>query len=140
MKLLIINGPNLNKLGSREPDIYGHQSFDDFFSHLQFKFKSVALSQFQSNIEGEIVTAIQKADEDYDGIIINAAAYSHTSIAIADALKMVKIEAVEVHISNVFSREGFRHHSYIAPYVKGVIVGLGLKGYELAIHSFLENE
>ncbi len=137
MKLLIINGPNLNLLGKREPGIYGDQTFKDFFATLQSQFSETKLSYFQSNIEGEIITEIQKADEDFDGVILNAGAYTHTSIGIGDAIKAITTPVVEVHISNTFGREEFRHQSYISPNAKGVILGFGLQSYELAIQSFL---
>lgn len=140
MKILIINGPNLNLLGKREPDVYGGNNFEDYFMQLQFKLKAVELSQYQSNTEGEIVTAIQQASEDFEGIVLNAAAYTHTSIAIADAVKAIAIPVVEVHISNVYTREAFRHRSYIAPNAKGVITGFGLKSYELAVRSFIDTD
>lgn len=138
MKLIIINGPNLNLLGTREPDTYGSQSFEDYFSKLQFQFRDVELSHFQSNIEGELIDEIQKADKEFDGIILNAAAYTHTSIGIGDAIKAISTPVVEVHISNTFSREKFRHKSYISPNAKGVIIGFGLQSYDLAIASFIK--
>jgi len=138
MKIMIINGPNLNLLGKRENDIYGDTSFDDFFVELQFKYRDVELSQFQSNIEGEIIDKIQEVGYTFDGIILNAAAYTHTSVAIGDAVKAVECPVVEVHISNTFSREDFRHTSFIAPHSRGVIAGFGLQSYELAIQSFLK--
>lgn len=137
MKIIIINGPNLNLLGMREKEIYGETSFDDFFVEMQFKYRDVELSYFQSNIEGEIINKIQETGYKFDGIILNAAAYTHTSVGIGDAVKAVNTPVVEVHISNTFAREDFRHISYIAPNAKGVIVGFGLKSYELAIQSFL---
>lgn len=137
MKLIIINGPNLNLLGSREPDTYGNVTFDDYFSKLQFQFRDVELSHYQSNIEGELIDEIQKADKNFDGIILNAAAYTHTSIGIGDAIKAIGIPVVEVHISNTYSREKFRHTSFISPNAKGVILGFGLQSYDLAISSFL---
>lgn len=140
MKLIIINGPNLNLLGTREPDTYGDQSFEDYFSKLQFQFREVELSYFQSNIEGELIDEIQKADKKFDGIILNAAAYTHTSIGIGDAIKAITSPVVEVHISNTFSREKFRHKSFISPQAKGVIIGFGLQSYDLAISSFLKSE
>jgi len=136
MKIIIINGPNLNLLGKRENDIYGDQSFKEFFEILQNKFKTIELSEFQSNIEGEIIDKIQEVGYSYDGIILNAAAYTHTSVGISDAVKAVSTPVVEVHISNTFSREDFRHKSYVAPNAKGVIVGFGLQSYELALMSF----
>lgn len=138
MKILIINGPNLNLLGKRENDIYGNQSFNDFFESLQSKFPQVELSHFQSNIEGELIDKLQEAGFASDGIILNPAAYTHTSIGIADAVRAIPAPVVEVHISNTFSREEFRHKSFVSPHAKGVIIGLGLQGYELALLSFLE--
>ena len=139
MKLIIINGPNLNLLGTREPETYGNQSFEEYFSKLQFQFRDLELSHFQSNIEGELIDEIQKADKDFDGIILNAAAYTHTSIGIGDAVKAIATPVVEVHISNTFSREEFRHKSYISPNAKGVILGFGLQSYDLAITSFIKD-
>ena len=138
MKLLIINGPNLNLLGSREPETYGNQSFEDYFSKLQFQFRDVELSYFQSNIEGELIGKLQEADKTFDGIILNAAAYTHTSVGIGDAIKAIKTPVVEVHISNTFSREKFRHKSFISPNAKGIIIGFGLQSYDLAIVSFIK--
>ena len=138
MKIHIINGPNLNMLGKREPAIYGSTSFQDYFTELQFQFKEVELSYFQSNIEGELISEIQEANENVDGIILNAAAYTHTSIAIADAIKAIETPVIEVHISNVYAREDFRKHSFISPYVSGVIAGFGLRSYALAVQSFLD--
>ncbi len=140
MKIIIINGPNLNLLGKRENDIYGDETFNDFFERLQKKFPNVTLSQFQSNVEGELIDKLQEVGYGYDGIILNAAAYTHTSIGIADAVRAIKTPVVEVHISNTFSREEFRHKSFIAPNAKGVIVGFGLQSYELALQSFLSSE
>lgn len=137
MKIIIINGPNLNLLGQREPDVYGNQSFEEYFNQLKLAFPHVKLDYFQSNIEGELIDKIQETGFSYDGIILNAAAYTHTSIAIADAIKAIEIPVVEVHISNTFSRESFRHQSFIAPNAKGVILGFGLKSYDLALLSFL---
>ena len=137
MKIIIINGPNINLLGKRENDIYGNQSFDDFFVHLQFKYKEIELTQFQSNIEGEIIDKLQEIGYSYDGIILNAAAYTHTSVGIGDAVKAISTPVIEVHISNTFSREEFRHKSYISPIVKGIILGFGMQSYELALQSFL---
>ncbi|MAZ72454.1 MAG: 3-dehydroquinate dehydratase [Flavobacteriaceae bacterium] len=138
MKIAIINGPNLNLLGTREPDIYGEESFQDYFSELQFKFTEIELTYFQSNIEGEIINKLQEFGFEYDGIILNAAAYTHTSIGIGDAVKAIETPVVEVHISNTFSREAYRHSSYVSNGAKGVIVGFGLQSYQLAIQSFLE--
>lgn len=140
MKIIIINGPNLNLLGKRETSIYGPKSFDDFFVEMQFKFRDVELTYFQSNIEGEIINKIQETGFSFDGIILNAAAYTHTSVGIGDAVRAVSAPVVEVHISNTFAREEFRHHSHIAPHAKGVIAGFGLQSYELAIQSFLKED
>jgi 3-dehydroquinate dehydratase-2 len=137
MKIIIINGPNLNLLGRREPEIYGAHSFDDYFKELQNKFSDVDLSYFQSNIEGEIIDKLHEVGFSYDGVILNAAAYTHTSVGIGDAVKAIETPVVEVHISNVHAREEFRHQSFISANAKGVIVGFGLKSYDLAIESFL---
>lgn len=137
MKIIIINGPNLNLLGKREPEIYGSLTFEDYFSTLKVAYADIELSYYQSNIEGEIISKIQEAGFSYDGIVLNAGAYTHTSIGIADAIKAITTAVVEVHISNTFSRETFRHQSYISPVAAGVIIGFGLKGYDLAIKSFL---
>ncbi len=137
MKISIINGPNLNLLGKREPEIYGSQTFEDYLEILKTKFPNVELSYFQSNVEGELIDKIQEVGFSYDGIIINAAAYTHTSIGIGDAIKAITTPVVEVHISNTFSRESFRHQSYISGNAKGVVLGFGMKSYELAIASFL---
>ena len=136
-KLMIINGPNLNLLGKREPDIYGNLSFEDFLGQLRTEFVTVELDYFQSNIEGELIDKLQETGFSYDGIILNAAAYTHTSIGIGDAVKAIETPVVEVHISNTFSREEFRHQSYISPNAEGVILGFGLRSYSLAIQSFL---
>jgi 3-dehydroquinate dehydratase-2 len=137
MKIIIINGPNLNLLGKREPEIYGSQTFEDYFTVLKEQFTFIHFEYFQSNIEGEIISKIQEFGFDFDGIVLNAGAYTHTSIGIGDAVKAITTPVIEVHISNTFAREEFRHHSYISPYAKGVILGFGLKSYELAIQSFL---
>jgi len=136
MKIIIINGPNLNLLGKREPTIYGNDSFEDYFKSLQNKYPKVELVYFQSNIEGELIDKLHEVGFSYDGIVLNAAAYTHTSVGIADAVKAIETPVVEVHISNVYNREEFRHHSYISPYANGIIVGMGLKGYDLAVQSF----
>jgi len=138
MKIIIVNGPNLNLLGKREPSIYGSQTFEDYFETLKSQFSGVELSYFQSNIEGELIDKIHETGFSYDGIILNAAAYTHTSIGIGDAVKGVETPVIEVHISNVYERESFRHTSYIAPNVKGIIAGFGLQSYELAVRSFIE--
>jgi 3-dehydroquinate dehydratase-2 len=137
MKLIIINGPNLNLLGKREPDVYGSESFESYFTLLEQKYPDISLEYYQSNIEGEIITKIQETGYSHDGIILNAGAYTHTSIGIADAIKAVTAPVLEVHISNTFSRETFRHQSYISPVAKGVIIGFGLKGYDLALQSLI---
>jgi 3-dehydroquinate dehydratase-2 len=138
MKIIIINGPNLNLLGKREPEVYGNESFEDYFNKLSNEFPFITLDYYQSNIEGELINKLQEIGFDYDGIILNAAAYTHTSIGIGDAVKAIKTPVIEVHISNTFSRETFRHQSYISPNAKGVIVGFGLESYRLAIQSFLK--
>ena len=137
MKLLILNGPNLNLLGKREPTIYGSDSFEDYFKTLQERYSNIELSYFQSNIEGELIDKLHEVGFSFDGIIFNAAAYTHTSVGIADAVKAIETPVIEVHISNVHAREEFRHKSFIAPNVKGIIAGFGLKSYELAMQSFL---
>ena len=137
MKIIIINGPNLNLLGKREEEIYGNISFEDYFISLKEKFPKLILEYFQSNIEGEIINKLHEVGFLFDGIILNAAGYTHTSVAIADAVKSIQTPVVEVHISNILSRETFRHNSLIAPNCKGSIFGFGLQGYELAISSFL---
>lgn len=137
MKIIIINGPNLNLLGKREPELYGSKTFEDYFEELKSKYQNSTLEYFQSNIEGELIDKIQEVGFTYDGIILNAAAYTHTSIGIGDAIKAIATPVIEVHISNTFSREDFRHQSYISPNAKGIIIGFGLKSYELALQSFL---
>jgi 3-dehydroquinate dehydratase-2 len=136
MKILIINGPNLNLLGTREPEVYGSESFESYFETLQNQFNTIELSYFQNNIEGELISKLQEVGFSFDGIILNAGAYTHTSIGIADAIKAITTPVVEVHISNTFSRETFRHQSFISPHAKGVIIGFGLKSYALALQSF----
>ncbi|MBC3847805.1 type II 3-dehydroquinate dehydratase [Winogradskyella echinorum] len=136
-KLIIINGPNINLLGKRETNIYGNLTFTEFFETVVKKYSNVTLEHYQSNIEGELIDKIQEVGYSYDGIILNAAAYTHTSVGIGDAIKAIETPVVEVHISNTFSREEFRHQSYISPNAKGVILGFGLQSYELAIQSFL---
>lgn len=137
MKILILNGPNLNLLGKREPEVYGSTTFTDYFIGLESKFDEVQLEYFQSNIEGEIIGKIQEVGFSYDGIVLNAASYTHTSVGIGDAVKAVETPVVEVHISNTHKREEFRHVSYISSGAKGVILGFGLQSYDLAIQSFL---
>ena len=140
MKLIIINGPNLNLLGKREPEVYGNEPFENYFDKLKKRFPDVELSYFQSNIEGEIVDKIQEVGFSYDGIIINAGGYSHTSVAIRDALAAVKTPAVEVHISNVFAREEFRHTLLLAPVCRACVTGFGLKGYAMAVENLVSVE
>ena len=135
--IMIINGPNLNLLGTREPEVYGDLSFTEFLNDLRNRYPKVHIGYFQSNIEGEIIGKIQEVGFDYDGIILNAAAYTHTSVGIGDAVKAIDTPVVEVHISNTFAREEFRHQSFIAPHAKGVILGFGLQSYELALQSLL---
>ncbi len=137
-KLIIINGPNLNLLGKREPNIYGSLSFTEFLDEIKEKYTDVKIDYFQSNIEGEIIDKLHEVGFTYDGIILNAAAYTHTSVGIGDAVKAIETPVVEVHISNTFGREEFRHNSYVSPNAKGVILGFGLQSYELAIQSFIE--
>ena len=136
MKLIIINGPNLNLLGKREPHIYGHQTFEDYLAILRPKFSAIQIDYFQSNSEGALIDKIHEVGFSYDGIVMNAGAYTHTSIAIADAIGGVTTPVIEVHISNIHAREVFRHHSYLAANCRGSIVGLGLKGYELGVQFF----
>lgn len=136
MKILILNGPNLNLLGKRETSIYGNQDFNSYFVELKSKFPTLQLEYFQSNIEGEIISKLQEVGFSYDGIVLNAGAYTHTSIGIGDCIKAIESPVVEVHISNTFSRETFRHQSYISPNAKGVIIGFGLKSYDLALNFF----
>ena len=136
-KILILNGPNLNLLGRREPAIYGNLTFEEFFDSLKKKYDTIDLKYFQSNVEGELINKLHEVGFSYDGVIFNAGAYTHTSIAIGDAIKGIETPVIEVHISNVHAREEFRHTSYIAPNAKGVIAGFGLQSYELALKSFL---
>lgn len=138
MKIAIINGPNLNLLGKREPEVYGDLSFDEFYINLQKKYPNISFLHFQSNIEGEIIDKLQEVGYSYHGIILNAAAYTHTSVGIGDVVKAIKAPVIEVHISNVWARESFRHTSLISAHVKGVIAGFGLNSYKLAVESFLE--
>ncbi len=138
MKISIINGPNLNLIGSREPDIYGGESFEHYFQKLRKKYQTVDFDYFQSNVEGELITEIQRAGMKMDAIILNPAGYSHTSVAIGDAISAIKIPVVEVHISNIDAREEFRKLSHVSAKCKGTISGLGLKGYALAVEYFLK--
>ncbi len=135
-KVIIINGPNLNLLGKREPEIYGSQSFEDYLGHLKEDFNSFQIEYYQSNIEGEIIDKLHEVGFSYHGIVLNAGAYTHTSVGVGDAIKAIETPVVEVHISNTFSREAFRHQSYISPNAKGVILGFGLQSYDLALQSF----
>ncbi|HEX8331526.1 MAG TPA: type II 3-dehydroquinate dehydratase [Segetibacter sp.] len=137
MRIAIINGPNLNLLGKRETDIYGNQNFSDYLQDLQKKFPSVTFNYYQSNIEGEIINALQEVGFTYDGIILNPAGYTHTSVAIGDAIAAIKTPVIEVHISNVHAREDFRKLSHVSGKSVGSIFGLGLKGYELAVQYFI---
>ncbi|MGK0387418.1 MAG: 3-dehydroquinate dehydratase-2 [Maribacter sp.] len=134
--IIIINGPNLNLLGKREPEIYGSDTFDDVFLRLKKKFSDMNLEYFQSNHEGAILDKLHEVGFDYDGIVLNGGAYTHTSIAIADAIAAIGTPVLEVHISNVHAREEFRHHSYFSAHCVGIIAGLGVKGYNLAIQYF----
>lgn len=138
MKVCIINGPNLNLLGTREPDTYGNQSFDSYFQGLKDKFPNVELEFYQSNVEGELINKLHVCAQYCHGVVLNAAAYTHTSVGIGDAVAAIGIPVVEVHISNTYAREEFRSNSYIAPNAKGVIIGFGLRSYDLGIQSLIE--
>ena len=137
MKIAILNGPNLNLLGKREPEVYGNKDFDQYFGQLQFLYPKINLTYFQSNVEGELINELQRVGFNIDGIILNAAAYTHTSVGIGDAIKAIPAPVVEVHISNTFAREDFRHTSFVTPNAKGLILGFGLDVYRLAIESLL---
>jgi len=137
MNIAILNGPNLNLLGKREPEVYGNKDFDQYFGQLQSLFPEINLTYYQSNVEGELINELQRVGFDVDGIILNAAAYTHTSVGIGDAIKAIAAPVIEVHISNTFSREDFRHTSFVTPNAKGLILGFGLDVYRLAIESFL---
>ena len=137
MKLIIINGPNLNLLGTREPAIYGHQTFDDYLKSLHTRFPNVELSYYQSNVEGELINKLHEVGFSLDGIIFNAGGYTHTSVALRDTISSISTPVIEVHISNIYAREEFRHNSLIAPKCKGSISGFGLDSYRLAIESFM---
>ena len=137
MKISIINGPNLNLLGQREPGIYGNQTFEQYFIDLQAKFLQIEFDYFQSNIEGELIEQLHRVGFSFDGIILNAAAYTHTSVGLGDAIKAIDASVIEVHISNTFAREDFRHTSYLTPNAKGLILGFGMDSYRLAVESFL---
>lgn len=138
MKIAIINGPNLNLLGIREPEVYGKESFENFLQQLRKYFPSATIDYFQSNVEGELINELQRVGFDHDGIILNPGGYTHTSVAIGDAVASIKTPVIEVHISNIFSREEFRKLSHVSGKAVGVISGLGLKGYTLAVSFFLE--
>lgn len=137
MRILIINGPNLNLLGKREPDIYGTVSFEDYFKELKKQFLNIELYYYQSNVEGFLVDKLHEVGFDFDGIILNAGAYTHTSLALADAIAGISTPVIEVHISNVFTRETVRHHSFIAPNCIGSIIGFGLQSYVLALNYWV---
>jgi 3-dehydroquinate dehydratase-2 len=136
MKIAIINGPNLNLLGTREPEVYGNQTFEQYLQTIKKRYADIEISYFQSNVEGELINEIQKAGKEYDGIVLNPGGYTHTSVAIGDAIASISTPVVEVHISNVHAREDFRKISHVSAKCKGSIIGLGLKGYDLAIEFF----
>ena len=136
-KIAIINGPNLNLLGKREPGVYGNQSFEEYFSELKAKFPAVEFHYYQSNVEGELINELQRVGFSYDGIVLNPGGYTHTSVAIGDAIAAITTPVVEVHISNVHAREEFRKLSHVSAKAAGSIIGLGMKGYELGVMSFL---
>ena len=137
MKISIINGPNLNLLGTREPTVYGDKTFEDYYNTLQMKFPQVQFDYFQSNVEGEIINRLHEVGFSSDAVLLNAGAYTHTSVAIGDAIKAINSPVIEIHISNTFAREDFRHTSYITPVAKGLIIGFGLDSYRLGIESVL---
>lgn len=138
MKIAIINGPNLNLLGVRETEVYGSESFDSFLLRLQKKYPQICFTYFQSNVEGELVNKLQEFGFSYDGIVLNAGGYTHTSVAIADAVSAITTSVIEVHISNVTSRESYRHISLIAPNCKGIVAGFGMQSYEMAVYALVE--
>ncbi len=140
MNITIINGPNLNLLGLREKSIYGEQPFEDYFKELQERFSKVQLSYYQSNIEGELINKLHEVGFKDQGIILNAGGYTHTSVALTDAVAAITAPVVEVHISNIFAREAFRHHSYLSKNCKGIISGLGLEGYALAVQYLIQTQ
>lgn len=140
MKIAIINGPNLNLLGTREPGIYGSQTFESFFTSLKERYPQVEFVYFQSNVEGELINELQRVGFTYDGVIINPGGYTHTSVAIGDAIAAIVAPVIEVHISNIFSREEFRKISHVSAKSVGVISGLGMKGYELAVGYFIDKQ
>lgn len=137
-QLIIINGPNLNLLGTRQPEVYGNRTFEEYYQELKNLFQQFSIDYFQSNIEGEIINKLHETGFSFAGIILNAGGYTHTSVAIADAIASIRTPVVEVHISNIYSREEFRQKSLLAPFCKGVVAGFGLQSYEFAIRSFLE--
>jgi 3-dehydroquinate dehydratase II len=137
LKYLIINGPNLNLLGTREPDVYGNTSFEDYFHLLKLKFPKLELTYFQSNIEGELINKLHEVGFSYTGILLNAGGYTHTSVAISDAIAAIKTPVLEIHISNIYKREEFRHKSIISKECVGMISGLGIQGYELGLYYFM---
>ena len=140
MKFLIINGPNLNLLGTREPEIYGGKTFETYLEELRRDYPQIQIAYFQSNVEGLLIDKLQEVGFSYDGIILNGGAYTHTSVALQDAIRSIKTPVVEVHISNVFQREEFRHHSYLSPVCKGVICGFGMDSYRLALEALLADK
>jgi 3-dehydroquinate dehydratase-2 len=137
MKISIINGPNLNLLGTREPEVYGGQDFDSYFNELKSRYSDIEFRYFQSNVEGELINELQKVGFEYDGVVFNPGGYTHTSVAIGDAIAAIKSPVIEVHISNIHAREDFRKFSHVSAKCKGTIAGLGLKGYELALLAFM---
>ena len=137
MKIIIINGPNLNLLGIREPEVYGNQLFETYYKELQSKYENSEISYFQSNIEGEIINKLHEVGFSFDGILLNAGGYTHTSVAIGDAVKSIATPVIEVHISNTFARESFRHQSFISANAKGIVIGFGLQSYELGLLSLI---
>jgi 3-dehydroquinate dehydratase II len=139
MKIIIINGPNLNLLGVREKSVYGNMSFEEYLIELKNNFKELLIDYYQSNVEGEIINKLHETGFSYDGIILNAGGYTHTSVAIADAIAAIKTPVIEVHISNIFAREQFRHTSLISPNCKGIISGFGLNSYRLAVEALIIN-
>ncbi len=139
MKISIINGPNLNLLGTREPTVYGNQTFETYYETLKKQFPSVSFDYFQSNVEGELINRLHEVGFSSDAILLNAGAYTHTSVAIGDAIKGIESNVIEIHISNTFAREDFRHTSYITPVAKGLIIGFGLDSYRLGVESALHN-
>jgi 3-dehydroquinate dehydratase II len=139
MKIQIINGPNLNLLGKREPEKYGHISFEDYLGFLRRQFPAIEIDYYQSNIEGELINKIHETGFNYDGIILNAGGYTHTSVSIADAVSAVSTPVIEVHITNISAREGFRHNSIVGRYCSGSIIGFGLFGYKLAVEALIES-